>query len=163
MIKVRNRKSLENKLRLLPLCVTRLLREHAQKMGAFLEPIKLLHNSGFCRGRGYSVKVVSQRNTRAVDHRQNCHPETLRSTSVAGVRSVRLETRARCSARRPAPPSPAAVASRSKDADTSPAGHAHKRRCRKSTESLPTSNTRRFSIHGQPPLTCLGGLGSGRT
>ena len=36
MLKARNRKSLENKLRLLPQCFTRLSREHEQKMRAFL-------------------------------------------------------------------------------------------------------------------------------
>src|ERR1700681_4019973 len=68
---------------------------------------------------------------------QNSRPKTIRSTSTAGARSTRSETSARCSTKRPAPPSLAAAASRSKDAGISPAGPASERRSAESTESLP--------------------------
>src|SRR6266571_4757733 len=69
---------------------------------------------------------------------RNCRPETTRSISIAGVRSTRSRTLARCSARRPARPSPAVVASRSKGADISPAYPANEPRSAESRESLPT-------------------------
>jgi hypothetical protein len=52
---------------------------------------------------------------------QNSRPETIRSTSIAGARSTRSETFARFSTKRPALPSLAVAASRSKDAGISPA------------------------------------------
>src|SRR2546421_130503 len=107
--------------------------------------------------RGCRVKVVSQRKTLAVDHHhplrplaplgfptpqplfspvQNCRPETTRSTATAGTRSTRSGTRPRCSTTRPARPSPAVAASKSKGADISLASPASERRCAESTESL---------------------------
>src|SRR6516162_7076684 len=85
---------------------------------------------------------------------RNCRPETLRSISLAGARLTRSKTFARYSTKRPAPPSRAVAASTSKDAGISPAGRALRR-----IQRIPSS-TRRFSIHGRPPLRCLGGLGS---
>src|SRR5438105_4922130 len=67
---------------------------------------------------------------------QNCRPETTRSTATAGARSTRSGTRARCSTTRPARPSPAVAASKSKGADISLASPASERRCAESTESL---------------------------
>src|ERR1700681_4073827 len=68
---------------------------------------------------------------------QHSRPNTSRSTSTARARSTRSETSARCSTKRPAPPSLAAAASRSRDAGISPAGLASEPRSAESTESLP--------------------------
>src|SRR5438132_1292201 len=67
---------------------------------------------------------------------QNCRTETTRSTATAGTRSTRSGTRPRCSTTRPARPSPAVAASKSKGADISLASPASERRCAESTESL---------------------------
>ena len=52
--------------------------------------------------------------------KQNCRPKTTCSSTVARTRSTRSKTCARYSAQYPAPPSRAAAASRSKDADIPP-------------------------------------------
>jgi len=61
-------------------------------------------------------------------------PKTIRSTSVAGAGLTRSETPARCSTKRPAPPSLAAAASRSRDAGISPACLASEPRSAESTD-----------------------------
>src|ERR1700722_6713626 len=68
---------------------------------------------------------------------QNSHPETIRSTSIAGARLTRSETFARFSTKRPAPPNLAVVASTSKDAGSSLAGPASELRSAASTKFLP--------------------------
>ena len=71
---------------------------------------------------------------------------------LAGV-STRSETPARPSAKRLAPPNPATVASRSKDADTSPASPAILRRSAESRKSLPAPDGSR-STGGRPCDFC---------
>lgn len=130
--------------------------------------------------RGGRVKVVSQRKTRAVDHHhplrafppagfahsaapffslgQNCRPGTIRSTATAAVRLTRSGTRARCSAKHPALPNPAAAASRSRDAGTRPANPAQRAPLRR-IHRMPSS-TLRSGARGRPPWRCRGRLGS---
>jgi membrane carboxypeptidase/penicillin-binding protein len=76
-------------------------------------------------------------------------PETIRSTSTAGARSIRSETPARFSTKRPALPSPAAVASTSRDAGISLVDPASEPRSAESTESLPAHDGSR-STGGHP-------------
>src|SRR5579863_3434162 len=81
--------------------------------------------------------------------KQNCRPKTTRSSPVARARSTRSKTCARYSAKRPAPPSRAAAASRSRDADIGPASPASGRRSAESRESLPAPDGSR-STGGHP-------------
>jgi hypothetical protein len=82
---------------------------------------------------------------------RNCRPGTTRSSSTVGVSSTRSGTRARCSTRRPARPSPAA--SRLKGADIFPACPANERRSAESRESLPTHDGSR-STGDRPGGAC---------
>src|SRR6202049_355515 len=129
--------------------------------------------------RGCRTKVVSQRNTRAVDHHHPLRPlaplgfpdsaapffaeaklpsknDSLQSScsrsfnSLKNVRQIFSQT-------------PCSSQSRSRRQQVEGCGYFSGRSCQRAPlrriQRIPSS-TRRFSIHGRPPLRCWGGLGS---
>src|SRR6266568_4662783 len=129
--------------------------------------------------RGCRVKVVSQRNTRAVDHH---HP--LRALAPLGFSDsvapffagAKLPSRNdslhfNCwrsfnslrNVRQMFSHTPYSSQSRSRRQQVKGCGYFSGKSCQRAPlrriHRIP-SNTRRFSIHGRPPLWCLGGLGS---
>src|ERR1700681_2580296 len=129
--------------------------------------------------RGCRTKVVSQRNTRAVDHHHplrplaplgfsdSCAPffagaelpsknDSLHFNCLRSFNSLR-------NVRQIASQTPCSSQSRSRRQHVAGCGYCSGRSCQRAPlrriHRIP-SNTRRFSIHGRPPLRCLGGLGS---
>src|SRR5712691_8451353 len=129
--------------------------------------------------RGGRVKVVSQRNTLAVDHHHPLRPLAPLgfSDSVAPFfAGAKLPSRNdslhfNCwrsfnslrNARQMFSHTPCSSQSRSRRQHVEGCGYFSGRSCQRAPlrriQRIP-SNTRRFSIHGRPPLRCLGGLGS---
>src|SRR5271157_2490485 len=129
--------------------------------------------------RGCRVKLVSQRNTLAVDHHHplralaplgfpdSCAPffagaklpsknDSLQSSSSRSFNSLKK-------ARQMFSQTPCSSQSRSRRQHVEGCGYFSGRSCQRAPlrriHKIP-SNTRRLSIHGRPPLRCLGGLGS---
>ena len=129
--------------------------------------------------RGCRVKVVSQRNTRAVDHHHPLRPLAPLgfSDSVAPFfAGAKLPSRNdslhfNCwrsfnslrNTRQIFSQTPCSSQSRSRRQQVEGCGYFSGRSCHRAPlrkiHRIP-SNTRRLSIHGRPPLRCLGGLGS---
>src|SRR5713226_9519952 len=129
--------------------------------------------------RGCRVKVVSQRNTRAVDHHHPLRPlaplgfsdsaapffagaklpsrnDSLHFNCWRSLNSLRH-------ARQMFSQTPCSSQSRSRRQHVEGCGNFSGKSCQRAPlrriHKIPSS-TRRFSIHGRPPLRCLGGLGS---
>ena len=129
--------------------------------------------------RGCRVKLVSQRNTLAVDHHHPLRPlaplgfpdsgapffagaklpsrnDSLQSSSSRSFNSLK-KTRQMFSQ------TPCSSQSRSRRQHVEGCGYFSGRSCQRAPlrriHKIPSS-TRRSSIHGRPPLRCLGGLGS---
>src|SRR5580658_2608123 len=129
--------------------------------------------------RGCRVKVVSQRNTAAVDHHHPLRPLASLGFSdscapfFAGAKlpSRNDSLHFNCwrsfnslrNARQMFNQTPRSSQSRSRRQQVEGCGNFSGRSCQRAPlrriHRIPSS-TRRFSIHGRPPLRCLGGLGS---
>src|ERR1700730_16161698 len=129
--------------------------------------------------RGCRTKVVSQRNTRAVDHHHPLRPLAPLGFSDSGApffAGAKLPSRNdslhfNCwrsfnsfrNARQIFSHTPCSSQSRSRRQQVEGCGYFSGRSCHRAPlrkiHRIP-SNTRRFSIHGRPPWRCWGGLGS---
>src|ERR1700682_2513336 len=129
--------------------------------------------------RGCRVKVVSQRNTRAVDHHHPLRPlaplgfsdSTAPFFAGAKLPSRNDSLHFNCwrsfnslrNARQMFSQTPCSSQSRSRRQQVEGCGYFSGRSCQRAPlrriQTIP-SNTRRFSIHGRPPLRCWRGLGS---
>src|ERR1700680_899196 len=129
--------------------------------------------------RGCRTKVVSQRNTRAVDHHHPLRPLAPLGFSDSGApffAGAKLPSRNdslhfNCwrsfnslrKARQMFSQTPRSSQSRSRRQHVEGCGYFSGKSCQRAPlrriHRIP-SRTRRFSIHGRPPLRCLGGLGS---
>src|SRR5579859_3501870 len=129
--------------------------------------------------RGCRVKVVSQRKTAAVDHHHPLRPLTplgFSDSAAPFFAGAKLPSRNdslhfNCwrsfnslrNVRQIFNQTPRSSQSRSRRQHVEGCGNFSGRSCQRaplrSIQRIPSS-TRRFSIHGRPPLRCLGGLGS---
>src|SRR5437867_455461 len=129
--------------------------------------------------RGCRVKVVSQRKTLAVDHHHPLRPLAplgFSDTAAPFFAGAKLPSRNdslhfNCwrsfnslrNARQMFNQTPRSSQSRSRRQHVEGCGNFSGRSCQRAPlrkiHRIPSS-TRRFSIHGRPPLRCLGGLGS---
>src|SRR5579864_5029159 len=129
--------------------------------------------------RGCRVKLVSQRNTLAVDHHHPLRPLAPLGFSDSGApffagaklpsRNDSLQSSCSCSfnslrnARQMFSQTSCSSQSRSRRQHVEGCGYFSGRSCQRAPlrriHRIP-SNTRRLSIHGRPPLRCLGGSGS---
>ena len=129
--------------------------------------------------RGCRVKVVSQRKTAAVDHHHPLRPLAplgFSDSAAPFFAGAKLPSRNdslhfNCwrsfnslrNARQMFNQTPRSSQSRSRRQHVEGCGNFSGRSCQRAPlrriHRIP-SNTRRFSIHGRPPLRCLGGLGS---
>src|SRR5713101_4953430 len=129
--------------------------------------------------RGCRVKVVSQRNTAAVDHHHPLRPLAplgFSDSSAPFLAGAKLPSKNdslqfNCwrsfnslrNARQIFSQTPCSSQSRSRRQHVEGCGNFYGRSCQRTPlwriHKTP-SKTRRFAIHGRPPLRCLGGLGS---
>jgi len=129
--------------------------------------------------RGCRVKVVSQRNTRAVDHHHPLRPLAplgFSDSTAPFLAGAKLPSRNdslhfNCwrsfsslrNARQMSSQTPCSSQSRSRRQQVEGCGYFSGKSCQRAPlrriQRIP-SRTRRFSIHGRPPLRCWGGLGS---
>ncbi len=129
--------------------------------------------------RGCRVKVVSQRNTRAVDHHHPLRPLAplgFSDSAAPFFAGAKLPSRNdslhfNCwrsfnslrNARQMFNQTPCSSQSRSRRQHVEGCGYFSGKSCHRAPlrriHRIPSS-TRRFSIHGRPPRRCLGGLGS---
>src|SRR3984893_6350521 len=129
--------------------------------------------------RGCRVKVVSQRNTAAVDHHHPLRPLAplgFSDSAAPFFAGAKLPSRNdslhfNCwrsfnsfrNARQMLSHTPCSSQSRSRRQHVDGCGYFSGRSCHRAPlrriHRIP-SNTRRFSIHGRPPFRCWGGLGS---
>src|SRR3984893_16715836 len=129
--------------------------------------------------RGCRVKVVSQRNSAAVDHHHPIRPLAplgFSDSAAPFFAGAKLPSRNdslhfNCwrsfnslrNARQMLNQTPRSSQSRSRRQQVEGCGNFSRRSCQRAPlrriHRIPSS-TRRFSIHGRPPLRCLGGFGS---
>jgi len=129
--------------------------------------------------RGRRTKVLPQRNSAAVDHHHPLRPlaplgfPDFGAPFFAGAKLPSRKDSLHCNcwrsfnsprnARQILSQTPCSSQSRSRRQHVEGCGYFSGRSCQRAPlrriHRIP-SNTRRFSIHGRPPLWCLGGLGS---